>query len=203
MFNSMKSPTPAVRPQGFSMIELLVVIAIIAVLAALAIPTYNSIMDRMTISKVQNEHMRGLTASMALYRADHMNKWPMPNPPGGEQDTWCGPGTGANADEEKSKEVMKALRPYYGKNDIKEDGTFKDPWGTQYAMKWDIDSGPPRTPPNSKVEYGGNKGPTNQNIPKDFIVVSMGKNRTQDSAWLETSDDVFSFCAFGDRSLFK
>lgn len=199
----MKLPSPVPRRHGFSLIELLVVIAIIAILAALAIPGYNSIMDRMTISKVQNEHMRGLTASMALYRADHANKWPLPNPPGGEYFSWYGPGKQANAEEAKSKEVMRSLLPYYGKDDIKEDGTFKDPWGTQYAMKWDIDSGKPRTPPNSRVEYGSDRGETNQNIPKDFIVVSMGKNLTQDDPKSKTSDDVFSFCAFGDTNLFK
>lgn len=188
----MKLPSPVPRRHGFSLIELLVVIAIIAILAALAIPGYNSIMDRMTISKVQNEHMRGLTASIALYRADHANKWPMAKLNNDEYFSWYGPPT----TEARGKEAMKALRPYYGNDDIKEDGTFTDPWGTQYAMKWDIDG-------NSKVEYGTYGGGKTQNIPKDFIVVSMGKNRTQDDPRLKTSDDVFSFCAFGDRSLFK
>jgi hypothetical protein len=158
----------------------------------------------MTISKVQNDHMRGLTAAMGLYRADHMNKWPIQHlPKDSEADTWCGPGKEKNASEGKSKDVMKVLRPYYGEKDIQEDGTFQDPWGTQYAMKWDINSGRANTPPNSKVEYGSNRGQEAQNIPKDFIVVSLGKNGEQDDPRLKTSDDVFSFCAYGDTNYFK
>jgi prepilin-type N-terminal cleavage/methylation domain-containing protein len=183
-------PTKA-RPRGFTMIELLVVIAIIAVLAALAIPSFSSVMDRMTISKVQNDHMRGLTASMALYRADHTNKWPIQAATNIEYFSWYGPPT----EEAKGKEVLKILRPYYGKGDIKEDGTFTDPWGTQYAMKWDINN-------SGSVEYY-DRASTNENIPKDFIIVSLGKNRTQDDPRDEEADDVFSFCAFGDTNYFK
>ena len=190
MLNPMIPRTIPTRPKGFTMIELLVVIAIIAVLAALAIPSFSSVMDRMTISKVQNDHMRGLTASMALYRADHTNKWPMPAATNNEYYSWYGPPT----EEAKGKEVMKILRPYFGKGDIKEDGTFTDPWGNQYAMKWDINN-------SGSVEYydRANK----ENIPKDFIIVSLGKNRTQDDPRDKEADDVFSFCAYGDTNYFK
>jgi prepilin-type N-terminal cleavage/methylation domain-containing protein len=74
MFPSKQRPSVAFT--GFSLVELIVVIAIIAVLAALSIPSYSAITDRITISKVKNTHMRGLTATMALYRADNMNRWP-------------------------------------------------------------------------------------------------------------------------------
>ena len=188
MFHSKQRPSVAFT--GFSLVELIVVIAIIAVLAALSIPSYSAITDRVTISKVKNTHMRGLTATMALYRADNMNRWPALKATNGEFNSWYGPPTKLA----QGKEVMKALRPYYGAGEIKEDGTFKDPWGNQYAMKWDIDN-------SGKLEYydKGNR----ENIPKDFIVVSLGKNRTQDNPRLKTSDDVFSFCAYGDTNFFK
>lgn len=172
------------------MVEIIVVVAIIAVLAAITVPSYSAFQDRLTISKVQNEHMRGLIAAMALYRAENMNRWPATKATNGEFNSWYGPPT----QERKGKEAMKALRPYYGNDEIAEDGTFKDPWGNQYAMKWDIDN-------SGKLEYydRGNR----ENIPKNLIIVSLGKNRRQDNPRTNSADDVFSFCAFGDTNYFK
>lgn len=172
------------------MVEIIVVIAIIAVLAAITVPSYSAFQDRLTISKVQNEHMRGLIAAMALYRAENMNRWPATKATNGEFNSWYGPPTKENA----GKTVMKSLHAYYGGKDLKEDGTFRDPWGNQYAMKWDIDN-------SGKLEYydRGNR----ENIPKDFIIVSLGKNRKQDNPRQKGSDDVFSFCAFGETNFFR
>lgn len=185
-----KTPASSDEGSAFTLIELLVVIAIIAVLAAISIPSYTAIQDRIIISKVQNTHMRGLTAAMALYKSDNMNRWPAAKATNGEYNSWYGPPT----KESDGKNVMKSLRAYYGGEELKEDGTFKDPWGNQYAMKWDIDN-------SGKLEYydKGNR----ENIPKDFIIVSLGKNRKQDNPRLKTSDDVFSFCAYGDTNYFK
>ena len=181
---------PSAVGRAFTLIELLVVMAIIGVLAALPIASYSSIMDRITISKVQNQHMRGLNAAMSLYKADNMNRWPASKATNGEFNSWYGPPTKLN----DGKKVMVNLRPYYGEGEIKEDGTFKDPWGNQYSMKWDIDN-------SGKLEYydKGNR----ENIPSTFIVVSLGKNRTQDNPRLKTADDVFSFCAYRDTNFFK
>jgi prepilin-type N-terminal cleavage/methylation domain-containing protein len=190
----MRTPHRSASPSGvgraFTLIELLVVIAIIAVLAALAVGSYGSIMDRITISKVQNQHMRGLTAAMSMYKADNMNRWPATKATNGEFNSWYGPPTKLN----DGKKVMVNLRPYYGDGGIKEDGTFKDPWGNQYSMKWDIDN-------SGKLEYYDKAN--RENIPSTFIVVSLGKNRTQDNPRLKTADDVFSFCQFKDTNYFK
>jgi hypothetical protein len=119
-----------------------------------------------------------------------MNRWPASKATNGEFNSWYGPPTKLN----DGKKVMVNLRPYYGEGEIKEDGTFKDPWGNQYSMKWDIDN-------SGKLEYydKGNR----ENIPSTFIVVSLGKNRKQDNPRLKTADDVFSFCAYGDTNFFK
>lgn len=190
--SSHKQKLPATREgrAGFTLVELLVVLAIIAVLAALSVPSYSVIQDRLTISKVQNQHMRGLTAAMALYRADNMNRWPAAKATNGEFNSWYGPPT----KERDGKSVMRSLTPYYGGAELQADGTFRDPWGNQYAMKWDIDN-------SGKLEYydKGNR----ENIPKDFIVVSLGKNRKQDNPRQKGSDDVFSFCAYGETNFFK
>lgn len=180
--------------KAFTLIELLVTIAIVAILFAIAVPSYSTIMDRTAISKAQSKHMRGLAVAMAGYRADNNNQWPMPKKTGSftnEFYSWYGPPT----DEANGKLAMKTLRPYYGEGDLKEDGTFKDPWGTQYAMKWDVDN-------SGGVEYYG-KG-NKENIRSEFIIVSLGKNKTQDDpAKKDTFDDVFSFAPYRDFSNFQ
>jgi type II secretory pathway pseudopilin PulG len=174
--------------------ELLVVISLVAVLAAIAIPSYSAVMDRVTVGKVQAKQMRGLAVAMALYRSDNNNQWPLPRKTGAftnEFYSWYGPPT----KEVDSKLVMQSLRPYYGQGDIKEDGTFKDPWGNQYSMKWDIDN-------SGAVEYYGKAN--KENVRSDFIVVSLGKNKKQDDPTKGTTiDDVFSFCPYKDKSVFQ
>jgi prepilin-type N-terminal cleavage/methylation domain-containing protein len=178
---------------AFSLVELLVVVSIIGVLVALAVPAYSSFTDRLTVTKVQAEQMRGLVAAMALYRAEHNNQWPMPKKTGAftnEFHSWYGPPT----KESDSKLVMLTLRPYYGRNVIKEDGTFKDPWGSQYSMKWDIDN-------SGSVEYYGKAN--RENVRSEFIVVSLGKNKKQDDPNTKSADDVFNFCSFRDAAPFQ
>ena len=172
----------------------MVTIAIVAILVAIAVPSYTAIMDRAAITKAQSKHMRGLSVAMAAFRAENNNQWPMAAKTGaqaGEYYSWYGPPT----DEANGKRAMKNLRPYYGEGDLKEDGTFKDPWGTQYAMKWDIDN-------SGAVEYYG-KG-TKENIRSEFIIVSLGKNKKQDDpAKKDTFDDVFNFAPYRDFSAFQ
>jgi prepilin-type N-terminal cleavage/methylation domain-containing protein len=181
------------KTKGFTLIELLVTIAIIAILVTISFPITQNFIYKAQITKVQNEHMRGLKNAVHLYKADHgPNTWPAPkktSPYNHEYFSWYGP----PADEQESKNICKILRPYYGEQ-IKEDGTFKDLWGNQYAMKWDIDG-------SGKVEYYG-KG-FEENVPETFIVISLGKDKKQNNPLEESFDDIYSFCSYKDKALFK
>ena len=185
---------------AFSLIELLVVIAIIAVLAALSILGYSRWVERAQIAAVQSGDMRNLILAINLYRADNNMAWP------GLLEKWE---DGADlprkehlqwfADQD-SKDVVVKVRDYLKDVKVQDDGTFKDPWGNQYCMKWDLDG-------SGRVEYwspyNDSSDPTKrENVKETVIVVSLGKNKTMDDPKVSTCDDVFSFCPYKDKSMF-
>jgi len=185
----MNNPTA----QAFTITEMLVAVGIILLLIGLSFPAYQKIQETTKISKIQNVQMRGLYQAVQLYKSENgLYSWPAPRkgyPFDHEYHSWYGPPTR----DQDSKDVMKVLRPYYG-NEIKEDGTLQDPWGNQYSMKWDIDG-------SGAVEYYGKN--FKENVKKDFIVVSLGKNKKQDDPLKTPFDDVYSFCPYKDKSLFE
>ena len=177
---------------AFTVVEMLVAVSIILLIVSLSFPAYQLIQEKIKISKVQNVEMRGLYQAVLLYKSENgLNTWPAPRkgyPFDHEYYAWYGPPTRIN----DSKDVCKILRPYYGEG-IKEDGTVLDPWKNQYALKWDIDG-------SGKVEYYGKD--FQENVSKDFIVVSLGKNQKQDDPNKTSFDDVYSFCSYKDKKLF-
>ena len=66
------------------------------------------------------------------------------------------------------------------------DGTFLDPWGSQYCVKMDVNE-------SGGLEYGtGNAGA--ENLRLTVITVSLGKNKTQeDSPSVSGFDDIYSW----------
>lgn len=177
---------------AFSLTEMLVAVSVILLLVSLSFPAYQHIQEKAKISKVQNVEMRGLYTAVQLYKSEHgLNTWPAPRkgyPYDHEFYSWYGPPTRI----QDSKDVLVLLRPYYGEG-IKVDGTLQDPWKNQYSLKWDIDG-------SGKVEYYGKD--FQENVPKDFIVVSLGKNQKQDDPNKTPFDDVYSFCSYKDKKLF-
>lgn len=178
--------------KGFSLIELLVAIAIVAILAMVATSAYRNSVEKTQIAAVRSGQMRNLVIAVNLYRADNNMAWPAPRkiaPDGNDNEyySWYS--------DQDSKDIIKKLAEYFKNSDgVKEDGTFLDPWGNQFCMKWDVDG-------SGAIEYWS---PTFQeNIKEKFIVVSYGKNKQMDDPKEPTCDDVFSFCPYKDTSLFQ
>lgn len=74
------TPRPRRHRPGFSLIELTIVLLIVATLAALAIPTYRSMLVRARAAKVVGE-FNTVRLAVFNYYADH-DAWPPDNYPG-------------------------------------------------------------------------------------------------------------------------
>jgi prepilin-type N-terminal cleavage/methylation domain-containing protein len=127
------------RKQAFTLIELLVVIAIIAILAALVTPAISAALQRAKKAQVQTELQAIKTAVQAFY--NDYSKLPLAN----------GGFNGADQLYTASEPIIKVLTVnetgsslinprkivYLETTSPDTDGTFKDAWGTQYAIKLD------------------------------------------------------------------
>jgi len=78
----MKSPRSSVRSSAFTLIELLVVIGIVAILAALLVPGFTKVKTLAEAAKSVS-NLRNVALSTVSWSADHGNKLPSPQYPGG------------------------------------------------------------------------------------------------------------------------
>ena len=190
----------AVAAPGFSLVELLVVVSIIGLLVGLAATAIPKALDAGDKAKAKGD-LTAIVSAVKAYKQEY-GQWPVArskmDQASDEYNSWYGPPTQAT----ESKDLMKILsgdmtvqkegqtmnpKGVRFLEGAKSDGTFLDPWGTQYCVKMDTnDSG--------GLEYYGNG--TTENIRVTVIAVSLGKNATQedpDKKTTKTCDDVFSW----------
>jgi prepilin-type N-terminal cleavage/methylation domain-containing protein len=165
---------------AFTLIELLVVIAIIGILAAMVFPAINKALQQAKISQARQEAL-SIASAIDLYWNDY-SQLPVPLNLQGLPDE-----DGNNAphfDDATAKSIIQVLiaepqgtnlnhqlnpkrKVYLSMEAAKADGTFLDPWGTQYRIKLDRNY-------NMKIEYY-NISPNMHR--KRAIAVSAGPNR--------------------------
>jgi len=193
---------------AFTLTELLVVISIIGLLAGLITTGVPRAMDSAKKAKAKGD-LTAIVAAVKAYKQEY-GVWPATEPittdTTGEFGAWYGPskwatGTGSS----RGKDLMKILsgqnigtgmgsswpRPMNPKliqflEGAQSDGTYLDPWGTQYCVKMDVNE-------SGGLEYGtGSAG--NENLRLSVIAVSLGKNKTQeDSPSVSGFDDIYSW----------
>ena len=139
---------------GFTLVELLVVISIVGLLAGLMSVAIPRAMEAGKKAKVKGE-LTAIVAAVKAYKQEY-GRWPVDLTDGaGDENTvgWC--------DGDKSKTLMKILCA--SPQDTSElnpkgvrflegpaqDGTFVDPWNTQYIVQLDTND-------SNSVWYYGN-----------------------------------------------
>jgi len=207
--------TPPVRGRagengrGFSLVELMVVISIVGLLAGVMVVGIPRAMEMARKSKAKSELM-AIVAAVKAYKQEY-GSWPATEPIStdttGEFGAWYGPskwaaGTGLSRGKELIRILSgdetvgaglgttwprqmnpKQIRFLEG---AQSDGTFLDPWGTQYCVKMDVNE-------SGGMEYGtGNSGV--ENLKLTVIGVSLGKNKKQeDDPSVPGFDDIYSW----------
>lgn len=189
---------------GFSLVELLVVVSIIGLLVGLAATAIPKALDAGDKAKAKGDMMAIVTAVKA-YKQEY-GAWPAIEPidtdNASEFTAWYGPSKHSRQGAVRGPQLMRILsgenitggqwpRPMNPKQirfleGAKTDGTFLDPWGTQYCVKMDVnDSG--------GMEYGS-ASTGGENLRLTVIAVSLGKNKTQeDSPSTSGFDDIYSW----------
>lgn len=188
------------QADSFSLVELLVVVSIIGLLAGLSSVAVPRALEAGKKGKAKGD-LAAIVSAVKAYKQEY-GQWPVAkskmDQASDEYNSWYGPPTA----EEEGMDLMKILS---GDTTIvkegqtmnpkgvrflegaKSDGTFKDPWGTQYCVKMDTNE-------SGGVEYYERSN--QENIRLTVIAVSLGKNRTQDDPKkirTETCDDIFSW----------
>lgn len=196
------------RSDGFTLVELLVVVSIIGLLAGLSAAVIPKAIEAGKKAKAKGD-MTAIVAAVKAYKQEY-GTWPATETLGtdssGEFGAWYGPskwaiGTGLS----RGRDLMKILSGQnigtgLGSGWPREmnpklikflegpdaSGNFQDPWGTQYCVKMDVNE-------SGGLEYGtGNAGV--ENLRLTVIVVSLGKNRTQeDGPEVAGFDDIYSW----------
>ena len=194
--------------KAFSLVELLVVISIIGLLAGLSSVAIPKALEAGKKARAKGELM-AIVSAVKAYKQEY-GSWPatesISTDSSGEFGAWYGPskwaaGTGLS----RGKDLMKILsgqnvgtgmgstwpRPMNPKQitfleGAKSDGSFLDPWGTQYCVKMDVNE-------SGGLEYGtGSAGV--ENLRLSVIAVSLGKNKTQeDSPSSPGFDDIYNW----------
>ncbi len=187
------------KKRAFTLIELLVVISIIGLIVAFAFPAFLGATRAAKRNKAKTQATEIAQAVMSYLH--EYGRLPIPDTEQGkkEPDYYVGPDTPASL--LKCKVIIKALTANDQAGDLvrnpkkivflespdgKTDGTFLDPYGVQYAMKFDADY-------NGVLEYfSGGNNPGSESITLPVVVASYGPNKTQ-STLEGIDDDIVSF----------
>lgn len=170
----MKKHTPQA---GFTLIEMLVVIAIIALLAGLLFPAITAALQT-SYRRRAAVNCQAIEQAIVMYMNDHNGRFPIPAVAHGEPDLVDIPyvnlpkrilavlmalDTGPNAGH-----ALNPKRKVYLSTEVpSKDGTYLDPWGTQYEIILDRNM-------DGKIEYLTNAGQAHR---KKAVVVSAGKSK--------------------------
>jgi prepilin-type N-terminal cleavage/methylation domain-containing protein len=204
-----RSPIPA----AFTLIELLVVVAIIAILVGLLFPAFKAVQDQAKRTQAKNDLTQIVNAVNAYYT--EYGKYPLPtgttgefifgpagnsNPPSNAELFYTLRAVNAgtmNANNAANPRIIAFINPPYVKNDTagnrrsgvsNQDGSYYDPWGTQYDVEIDGDYNNDINPNPYTADTGA--GPQILNI--GVIAWSLGKDGVRGTNF-NNSDDVISW----------
>jgi len=180
-WNQRPGAPASIRRQGFTLVELLAVIAIILLLVGLILPGIAAVRNAARKAKARGD-ISALEHAIKAYVNDN-GKLPFPNASfhgKSEPDYFA-----SDADSEEVVAMLATVNNprgivYLDARDNTTPGAYKDPWGTQYAMKFDADY-------NGVLAYPNG---TPESIPAPVIVISYGPNRKPDDP--AGGDDIVS-----------
>lgn len=164
------------RPKtGFTLIEMLVVIAIIALLAGLLFPAITAALQT-SYRRRAAVNCQAIEQAIVMYMNDHNGRFPIPIGQHGDDDNTIDEVGDAN--ETYSKNILRVLmalnvdlnpkRKVYLSTEVPStDGTYRDPWGTQYQIILDRNM-------DGKINYLTNSSQAHR---KKAVVVSAGKSK--------------------------
>lgn len=177
--------TRASRGAAFTLVELLVVISIIGLLAGLSLPAIQGALNSARKGKAKAE-MQSIITALKAYQNEY-GRLPDSSALGtsaeGDGDTWFGESasknlcwmlSGNNYGEQNSRQITFLELPANSTN-----GVFQDPWKRQYLIKLD-------TSGNGIINYYKDRNGV-------ALVISLGKNGSQEDPENAKSDDVYSF----------
>ncbi|MEX2605805.1 MAG: type II secretion system protein [Kiritimatiellia bacterium] len=166
------------RRSGFTLIEMLVVIAIIALLAGLLFPAITAALQTAYRRKA-TVTCQSIESAIVMYMNDNNGRFPIPSDAYAPSDNTIGGGN-----EKFSQDILRVLmalnggfsennnyglnrkRKVYLSTEIpSEDGTYRDPWKTQYQIILDLNM-------DGKITYPPGSSDAHR---KKAVVVSAGK----------------------------